>query len=211
VDGAPAAGMAVPAAQASKILMVLGMLKGGPRHGYELHRVLVAHGSVYTDFKKPTLYHLLHRLALQGAVQVRSEGGARGPRGERLVCALTAQGEAQFLRLLRVVLGSYDANQTAFEVAVVYLPMLPAAEAQALLRQRREAVRARRTELLAQNAPRAGEAHDRGAAARRLASEHAVGLMDAELGWLDRAIRRLAGPAGRQGFAVHNQVQEKAS
>ena len=48
-----------------RTLMVLGLLKAGPRHGYELHRIVVAHGSLYADFKKPTLYHLLHRLAMQ--------------------------------------------------------------------------------------------------------------------------------------------------
>ena len=45
------------------MLMVLGVLHAGARHGYELHRILVAHGTVYADFKKPTLYHLLARLA----------------------------------------------------------------------------------------------------------------------------------------------------
>jgi DNA-binding PadR family transcriptional regulator len=189
---ATAAGPAMPPGQASKIMMVLGLLKGGPRHGYELHRIVVAHGSIYADFKKPTLYHLLHRLALQGAVQVRSEGGARGPRGERLVFALTARGEAQFLRLLRAALSSYDTTQTVFEVAAAYLGMLPADEAQALLRQRRDVVRQRRAEMLAEIGAKAGAAPTPGMAARQLATEHAVGLMDAELAWMDRVIRRLA-------------------
>lgn len=186
--------------------MVLGLLKSGPRHGYELHRVVVAHGSVYADFKKPTLYHLLHRLTQQGAVKVGSEGGARGPRGERLVFALTAQGEEQFMQLLRAALGSYDASQTLFEVAVAYLALLPATEARSLLRQRREAVQARRAEVLAENAPRAGEHLTPGMAARHLASEHAVSLMDADLMWMDRVIQQLAGHS-RQKFAI-NQVRE---
>ena len=98
-------------AQATRMLMVLGVLHAGARHGYELHRILVAHGTVYADFKKPTLYHLLARLAEQGVVDLKSETGARGPRGERLVYSITAQGRAVFQELLRSVLGSYDENK----------------------------------------------------------------------------------------------------
>ena len=189
----PVAEATLSASQASRTLMVLGLLKGGARHGYELHRIVVAHGSLYADFKKPTLYHLLHRLALQGAVAVHSEAGARGPRGERLVFGLTRRGQAEFTRLLRQALSSYDAAQTLFEVAVAFMMMLPSAEAQALLKQRREAVRMRRAGVLAETAVRAQLPHSPGMAARQLATDHAVSLMDAEIGWMDRAVRQLSG------------------
>ncbi len=172
--------------------MVLGMLKSGPRHGYELHRIVVAHGSLYADFKKPTLYHLLHRLALRGAVQVRSEGGARGPRGARLVFALTSRGEAEFGKLLRHALSSYDTAQTLFEVAAAFLMTLPDGEAQALIRKRREVVRGRRAGMQAEIAARAAHPPSPGLRARQLATDHALSLMDAEIGWMDRAIRQLA-------------------
>jgi len=192
--GAPA----LSAPQASRTLMVLGLLTSGPRHGYELHRIVVAHGSLYADFKKPTLYHLLHRLAGQGAVEVHSEGGARGPRGERLVFALTPAGEAQFRALLRQALSSYETEPTLFEVAAAFLMMLPADEAQGLLEQRRTAVRARRAEMQAEMEVRSAQPAAARLAARQLATGHALHLMDAEIGWLERVIgqlgRRNAGP-----------------
>lgn len=200
-----------PPAQASKTLMVLGLLKSGPKHGYELHRIVVAHGSLYSDFKKPTLYHLLHRLAVQGAVQVHSEGGARGPRGERLVFALAQKGETLFLDLLRGALSSYDSSHTSFEVATAFLGWLPAGEAQELLRRRRTVVRARRAEVVAEVQVMAGDADPARVAARKLAADHSVSLMDAEIAWTDRAIRQIgsrappesagrgaAAPAGRK-------------
>src|SRR5512134_2593702 len=156
-------------AQAAKTLMVLGLLQSGPKHGYELHRIVVAHGSLYADFKKPTIYHLLHRLALQGAVQVRSEGGARGPRGERLVFALAPKGGALLMRLLRDALSSYDAGHTSFEVATAFLALLPATEAQELLRRRRAVVRERRAEVVAEDEVMAGQPDSARLAARRLA------------------------------------------
>jgi DNA-binding PadR family transcriptional regulator len=182
-------------AQASKTLMILGLLRSGAKHGYELHRIVVAHGSLYADFKKPTLYHLLHRLALQGAVQVRSEGGARGPRGERLVFALAPPGEALLLDLLRGALSSHDSSQTSFEVAVAFVGMLPAAEAQELLRRRRAVIRARRAEVLDEIDEMAAQAQARRLAPRQLAADHSLSLMDAEIAWTDRAIRQLAAPS----------------
>lgn len=187
-------------AQASKTLMVLGLLTSGPKHGYELHRIVVAHGSLYSDFKKPTLYHLLHRLAMQGAVRVHSEGGARGPRGERLVFTLAPTGETLFTKLLRVALSSYDASHTCFEVATAFLGWLPAAESQDLLRERRTVVRARRAELLAEMQTISGDGHGDATrmAARKLAADHSLSLMDAEITWTDRAIRQIGAGALRR-------------
>jgi DNA-binding PadR family transcriptional regulator len=186
---APAAALAP--AQAAKTLMVLGLLKSGPKHGYELHRIVVAHGSLYAEFKKPTLYHLLHRLAVQGMVQVRSEGGARGPRGERLVFALAAKGKALFLHLLRSTLSSYDAGPISFQVAAAFLMFLPAAEAKALLRQRCSVIRARRAEVVSDLESMSRISSPAGRAARELAASHALMLMDADIAWTDGAIRQL--------------------
>jgi DNA-binding PadR family transcriptional regulator len=197
--------------QAAKTLMVLGLLKSGRRHGYELHRIIVAHGTLYSDFKKPTLYHLLHRLALQGAVHVRSEGGARGPRGERLVFALTPKGEALLLELLRDALSSYDAAQASFEVATAFLGFLPAAEARELLRKRREAVCARRVIVLDELQLMAQRPDSAPVAARQLATDHARTLIDAEMTWMDRAIRNLAvSGLRRSGTGAANVILPRA-
>lgn len=178
--------------QASKTLMVLGLLQSGPKHGYELHRIVVAHGSLYADFKKPTLYHLLHRLALQGAVKVTSQGGARGPRGERLVFALAAEGRALFLRLLRAALGSYDGSPAGFEVAVAFLASVPPAQARDLLRRRRDTLRARRAEVIGERDHMTDQPGGSRLTARLLATDHAICLLEAEIAWADRALRQLA-------------------
>ncbi|MCK6371587.1 MAG: PadR family transcriptional regulator [Gammaproteobacteria bacterium] len=183
---------ALAPAQAAKTLMVLGLLLPGPRHGYELHRIVVAHGSLYADFKKPTLYHLLQRLARQGAVRERAESGARGPRGERLVYELTAAGKRQFHELMRSILGSYDAGQTGLEVAAVFLPRIDAQEARELLEHRLLAVRERHAAMAAELGAVARKPSAQRIAAGYLASDHALSIMDAEIAWMGRAIRHLA-------------------
>ena len=66
-----------------KELHILGLLQSGPLTGYDLHRIVVAHGELFTDLKKGNVYYLLERLAARGALQVTAEAGARGPRRDR--------------------------------------------------------------------------------------------------------------------------------
>ena len=63
-----------------KELLLLGLLQSGHNTGYELHRIVTAHGELYTDLKKGNVYYLLERLAADGALTVTAEPGARGPR-----------------------------------------------------------------------------------------------------------------------------------
>lgn len=180
------------ASQAARTLMVLGLLQRGPMHGYELYRIIVAHGALYADFKKPTLYHLLERLAEDGAVKVTSEAGARGRRGERLVYTLTAAGRRVFMDLLRDTLGAYQPVHTGLDVAIVFMARLPPADAIALLKTRRDTVLARRHLVSGEGKPPPPPER---AAAARLATSHALGLIDAELAWIGQAISQFASAA----------------
>jgi DNA-binding PadR family transcriptional regulator len=181
----------------ARTLMLLGLLQGGPKHGYELHRIVVAHGTLYADFKKPTLYHLLHRLTEQGAVKVHTQAGTRGRRGERLVFELTAGGRELFGDLLRTALSTYEPVQTTFQMAAAYLPWIPAREGQALLHKRRRVIEALRAEVAGDLDHLAAEPDSQRLAARSLAADHALSLLDAELAWLDRAMQHLAKPGGK--------------
>jgi hypothetical protein len=103
------------------------------------------------------------------------------------------------MKLLREALSSYDAAQTPFEVAAAFLGILPGAEAQALLKQRRQVVRLRRTEVMAEIESMATHPESGRMAARLLAAGHALMLMDA--GWTGRAIRQI-GAGHRQATAA---------
>src|SRR5690242_19188280 len=127
-----------------KELHLLGLLRAGPRTGYELHRIVVAHGELYTDLKKGNVYYLLERLAASGALTVTTQPGAPGPRRERLIYTLTDDGHRRFHDLLRAVVRDYEVAHTGIEVGMVFLGTLDPVEAIALLEERREAVLARR-------------------------------------------------------------------
>ncbi len=169
-----------------KVLLLLGLLLRGPLYGYELHRVVRAHGELYADLKKANLYYLLERLASEGSLQVQAEPGTRGARGERLIYELTDQGRMRFTELLREILQTYEPVHTGVETAIVFLSYLPPADGLRLLIERRQAVAARRATVAAD----IGNQENNGPLVR-IAGDHLLSLIDAELAWLDRSLAYL--------------------
>jgi DNA-binding PadR family transcriptional regulator len=169
-----------------KVLLLLGLLLQGPRHGYELHQIVRAHGELYADLKKSNLYYLLERLATEGFLSMRAEEGTRGARGERLIYELTDQGRKRFTELLREVILTYEPAHTGVDTAVMFLATLPSAESLHLLMERRGVVGARREAVAKELA--AGAA---GGPLMHVASDHLLSLIDAELAWLDRSVTYL--------------------
>lgn len=164
-----------------KRLVILALLLGEPLSGYRLHQVAAAHGELYADLKKPNLYYLLSRMEQEGLVVATVEPGARGPRRERLVYAITDAGRDVFDRLLRHELRAYEPSHLGIESAAVLLDHVPVADGVRLLRERRAAAaayRERARKSLAE--PEPGSAGD-----------HLLLLVEAELTWVDRALDRL--------------------
>lgn len=164
-------------------LLILGLLLAGPLTGYDLHQVVAAHGELYRDLKKPNLYYILDRMAREGLVAVTVEGGARGPRRERLVYAITRSGRAKMVELLREVVRSYEPVHSGVDVAIVLLDHLPKGEAARLLAARLEEVGLRRRQISSELGP----------AGRKpgTAGDHLLTLVDAEFRWLNRALARV--------------------
>jgi DNA-binding PadR family transcriptional regulator len=150
-----------------------------------VHQLVLAHGDLYSDLKKANVYYLLDRLAREGFVSVKTEQGARGPRGERLVYSLTRAGRQEMASLLRSELERYEPAHSGIEVAMVLLGQLPKAEARHLLERRLEKVEAARAELV--------EQLGRAALRPGSAAEHMLMLANAERRWLKRAVRSTGG------------------
>lgn len=167
-----------------KELHILGLLQSGPKTGYQLHRIVVAHGELFTDLKRGNVYYLLERLAEAGALTVTTQGGARGPRRQRLVYALTDQGQRRFHELLRAVVRTYEVAHSGVEVGMIFLPYLDPHDAAHLLEDRRQAVMARRA-VVERQAADSSHLHE------QLAQDHLLTMIDAELAWLARTLERL--------------------
>jgi DNA-binding PadR family transcriptional regulator len=185
-----------------KRLLLLGLLLRGPQSGYQLHRIVAAHGDLYADLKKGNIYYVLERLADEGLVKTKVESGTRGRRGERVIYRLTAAGRREFERLLRDVLTTFEPTHSGLDVAISFLANLPRPEARQLLTARRKAV-ARRRDFTAEQLAQVASQSEFG----QLAAAHLLGTIDAELTWLDQALSQLSSkPRGHK-----NQSEPHAS
>jgi DNA-binding PadR family transcriptional regulator len=166
-----------------KKLLLLGFLRERPLTGYEINRLLSAHGGLYSDLKRGNVYYLLERLAHEGLVSVKTEPGARGPRGERLIYSLSALGKREIADLVRKEIEDYEPLHAGIEVAVVLLDEVPKSEALALMRKRLVAVDEATGKLRA----------SLGAAGTLpgSAGDHMLSLAEAERLWLVRLIEVL--------------------
>ena len=171
-----------------KELLILGMLgDAGPTSGYDLHRIVRAHGELFSDFKKANMYHLLDRLEREGCLRMRREVGTRGRLGEKRIYTLTKAGRRRFERLLGELVKTYDTVHTGIEVGMVFLQQLPRRRARALLVARRVAVEARRREVIAAF----GGISPRARPFTQIAADHLLSLIEAESAWIDRSLKRL--------------------
>ena len=114
------------------------------------------------------------------------EPGTRGARGERLIYSITEKGRTHFYTLLREILLSYELVHIGIETAVVFLSYLTPEEGVTLLQKRREAVQAKRAQLVAD-----GGDTEQSSPLVVIASDHLISLIDAELAWIDRSLAYL--------------------
>jgi len=166
--------------------LVLALLRQGPAHGYDLKR---DHDAWFPDARPLAfgqVYATLGRLERSGQVEVletRSEGGP-----ERTVYALTERGEQQLRDWLAEPAG--PAASSAEEIVRKTVAALrTGGDAAAFLARQRAAHLRRIRELTA--TPAGADP------AARLARDHLVVHLDADLRWLDLAVERVAA-AGRQ-------------
>ncbi|MEO3874177.1 PadR family transcriptional regulator [Nonomuraea sp. B12E4] len=161
--------------------VMLGLLVERPKHGYELkrehdHRLPGARPLAYGQ-----VYATLQRLQRDGFAEVAETVQEGGP--ERTVYAITDEGRTELTRWLDSV--EPPAPHVASELVsrVVVASAIGDAADGYLLRQR-AAHLARMRELTAE---RAG-----GSPAEALAADYAIQHLDADLRWIETALRRLA-------------------
>ncbi len=126
-------------------LLLLGLLRTEEMHGYQLNQFLEEHLDFLANLKPSTAYYTLDKLSAQGLVATRSE--QVGNRPPRQIYEITAAGEAEYQRLLRLNLGKYDPGESADDLGIAFIAELPVDEAKHLLSTKRKAVQARQQRL----------------------------------------------------------------
>jgi len=120
-------------------LLLLGLLKAQESHGYQLMDFVERNLARIASLKKATAYYELKRLEKLGLVSVRRE--QEGGRPPRQVFALTAEGEAAFLDLLRENLRAPEVPTCSSDIGLMFMSALSPVEARSLIVEKLESLR----------------------------------------------------------------------
>ncbi|TMD10141.1 MAG: PadR family transcriptional regulator [Chloroflexi bacterium] len=166
-------------------LVILGLLRRKPAHGYELLRtVRVQNMGDYIRLAPSGLYKALARLEDQGCITARAERDGNWP--ERQAYSITSKGEARLQKLLLDHLRASSDYSDYLNAALTFGDAAPPAVFNEELHRRREMVLGALVEadrLLTKVLP---EVEDTFFA--RLRVERWAEHLAAEIKWLDRAI-----------------------
>ena len=178
--------------------VVLALLRNGPAHGYDVKR---DHDAWFPDARPLAfgqVYATLGRLERGGFVQIletRTEGGP-----ERTVYALTDSGYRQLSEWLAQPAGS--ASSSADEIVRKTVAALRTGHDPGEFLARQRAAHLRRMRELTAQPPE-------GDSAARLARDHVIAHLDADLRWLELAVERVA--AGHGTDDHHPTTPEEAT
>ncbi|PWR06050.1 PadR family transcriptional regulator [Micromonospora acroterricola] len=165
--------------------VLLGLLAGGSRHGYELKRAHDERLPRARPLAFGQVYATLGRLQRDGLVAATGQDRAAGP--DRTAYALTGEGRAALdLWLSTVEPPMPYVASTLFAKVVVALLVADAERARSYLIAQRGAHTARLRELTAAKADSAAALSD------VVAADFAIAHLDADLRWLHTTLDRVA-------------------
>ncbi|MBN1260310.1 MAG: PadR family transcriptional regulator [Anaerolineae bacterium] len=116
-------------------LVILGLLRERPLHGYELKQIIEEHMGDWTAIAFGSIYYALDKLAEEGCVE-RIATEQEGHRPSRHIYQITERGEEEFLHLLRELWRTPERQYYDFDVALFFITALPHEEVLATLRGR---------------------------------------------------------------------------
>ncbi len=164
----------------SNELLILGLLKNQPMHGYQLMERVQNVMSVCADLKRPTVYFLLEKMEKNGWVD--STKVKDGKRPTRKVYKITRKGTDAYIELLRETLKMPSKTDFQGDYAISFMDDLPQEESIELLTER---IRMLRTELAEIKAipPHQGKP--------KWVVEHREKFTEWEIQWIEEIILRI--------------------
>ncbi len=115
-------------------LILLGLLKESPKHGYEIKKKIKDILSLFVGIDFKSIYYPLRILEKKGLVIKRSSREGRWPK--RLVYELTPRGEGRFKELLSESFLNFNRPQFSLDLSLYFLDAIDPAIAKRRLRAR---------------------------------------------------------------------------
>lgn len=116
-------------------LIILGVLKKGPKHGYDIKKVIKKELGVFTSLENKSIYYPLKVMEKGGLIK-RAAAQSRG-RLLRYVYSLTPRGNKEFLKLAMEALLSEKRPFIDIDIPLYFLPFLEKKEVLVRLRLRK--------------------------------------------------------------------------
>lgn len=115
-------------------LVLLGLIKENPKHGYDIKKEIQEILSVFAGIDLKSVYYPLQVLEKKGLIVKRVY--RKGNRPERFVYALTSRGEAYFEKLLSKSFLDFKRPQFSLDLSLYFLPYVKPSIAKRRLRAR---------------------------------------------------------------------------
>ncbi len=115
-------------------LLFLGVLSSGPRHGYDIKRLIEKEMLPHIGVKIKSIYYPLRKLETLGFVA--KNAGKEGRRPEKFTYSITAKGQDRFSKLKADSFLSVDRPYFGINMALYFLSMAPKQEVKRRLQGR---------------------------------------------------------------------------
>ncbi|MFH0877255.1 MAG: PadR family transcriptional regulator [Candidatus Omnitrophota bacterium] len=104
-------------------LLILGLLKDKPRHGYEIKKQIKEVVSTFAVLDVESIYYTLNLLEKKS--YVKKVVHSQEARPEKFIYTLTPKGEQRFNQILTKSLLTVERPNFSFDIALYFLPYLP--------------------------------------------------------------------------------------
>ncbi|MBN1994423.1 MAG: PadR family transcriptional regulator [Anaerolineae bacterium] len=113
-------------------LVILGLLRDRPLHGYEIKHIIEDHMGDWTNIAFGSIYFALGRLAEEGFIEkIATE--QEGHRPSRTIYQITQTGQDEFKRLLREVWQNLERHYFTIDIGLIFMEALPLEEVKGYL------------------------------------------------------------------------------
>lgn len=106
----------------SQELLLLGLLKKGPKHGYEIKKIIKEDLYSFTTLETESIYYSLMALAHRGLLTRKK--GRSGKRPEKYVYSLTPEGHDRFEVLINKSFSTLERPYFNIDLALYFLPFI---------------------------------------------------------------------------------------
>ncbi len=115
-------------------LILLGLLKGGPKHGYEIKKEIKEILSLFAGINPKSIYYPLR--VLEKKKLVAKHKAQKGKRPMRIVYTLSPKGESRFKTLLSKSFFNFKRPEFSLDLSLYFLHYLKPKEARRRLEAR---------------------------------------------------------------------------